>query len=230
LGLIGRSFCGGQKSRELPTVSEEPADISDGRNQNDPNTWTVETIMHQRALPPQPDGTPRAVLILFVWLVPVLAFSDYSIPVDESSGRISSRPYLRVAAAPTLRFAEAPPPPDLTTHQPAGAPPKLEASAAPATEPTADRPAVAKAESISADVTVSPVKNTVQVTGEVAKPEKEKPSGPAPAPILPDDTRPRVRPEDFLPYFTFPGSSTLDAPTAPAPGRQPPSSATYRQQ
>ena len=80
------------------------------------------------------------------------------------------------------------------------------------------------------------------------------PSGPAPKPnssgkrpaaknqptsILPDDTRPTVSPEDFLPYFQLPGSRRqngevnvivpLGALTAPPSAPLPPSTATYRQ-
>jgi hypothetical protein len=55
---------------------------------------------------------------------------------------------------------------------------------------------------------------------------------------LPDDTRPTIRPEDFLPYFQIPGSArhpadvTLLVPVpsaAPAPASLTPSSATYTQ-
>jgi len=57
-----------------------------------------------------------------------------------------------------------------------------------------------------------------------------------PAPILIDDLRPTVRPEDFLPFFLLPGTHSGDTATtivvpvprqAPAPGTQPPSSATF---
>ena len=54
--------------------------------------------------------------------------------------------------------------------------------------------------------------------GEPAPPISAKPIPPA---ILPDDTRPRVRAEDFLPYFRIPG--------VPVPAQLPPSSATYTQ-
>ena len=59
-----------------------------------------------------------------------------------------------------------------------------------------------------------------------------------PAPILPDDSRPSVRPEDFLPYFQFPGSGSNAGgvtvivpvpPSLPTPASQVPSSATYIQ-
>ncbi|WP_415908155.1 hypothetical protein [Oleiharenicola sp. Vm1] len=64
-------------------------------------------------------------------------------------------------------------------------------------------------------------------------------SGKPPATILPDDTRPKVRAEDFLPFFQFPGSApangdvTVVAPVpnaAPGAAPLPASSATYRQQ
>ena len=47
------------------------------------------------------------------------------------------------------------------------------------------------------------------------------PAKPTSAPIIPDDVRPAVRAEDFLPYFQIPGAA------APAP--LPPSTATYTQ-
>jgi hypothetical protein len=68
-------------------------------------------------------------------------------------------------------------------------------------------------------------------------PPPAKPAGPRS--ILPDDTRPSVKPEDFLPFFQIPGTakapgeasliipaSALVAPTA---SPIPPSSATYTQ-
>lgn len=60
-----------------------------------------------------------------------------------------------------------------------------------------------------------------------------------PAAILPDDTRPSVRPEDFLPYFQVPGAAKsanevnvimpANIFTPPAAAPLPPSSATYTQ-
>jgi hypothetical protein len=56
--------------------------------------------------------------------------------------------------------------------------------------------------------------------------------------MIPDDARPTIRAEDFLPYFQIPGSAqqpsdvTLLVPaarSAPAPAAIPPSSATYTQ-
>ena len=59
-----------------------------------------------------------------------------------------------------------------------------------------------------------------------------------PLPILHDELRPQVRPEDFLPYFQVPGSATQSGAVipgaytprgAPEPAPLPPSSATYTQ-
>ena len=65
----------------------------------------------------------------------------------------------------------------------------------------------------------------------------EAPTKSGPAAILPDDGDPRVRPEDFLPFFQFPGgrpgqseTTVAQPPTAPAPGQIPPSSATYHEE
>jgi hypothetical protein len=61
---------------------------------------------------------------------------------------------------------------------------------------------------------------------------------PPPAAILPDDVANKVRPEDYLPYFQFPGvdspSNDVNAPgQAPAsqsaPKTLPPSSASYQE-
>src|SRR5438105_5165193 len=73
-----------------------------------------------------------------------------------------------------------------------------------------------------------------------AEPKSAKPDEPTapaakPKPILPDDTRPRLRSQDFLPLFRFPGAGgpsedvTPAVPAPPAPGTLPPSSATYTQ-
>jgi hypothetical protein len=53
--------------------------------------------------------------------------------------------------------------------------------------------------------------------------------------ILPDDTHPSTRAEDFLPFFQFPSGKDVtvavppSAARAPAPGHLPASSATYQQ-
>ena len=58
-----------------------------------------------------------------------------------------------------------------------------------------------------------------------------------PVPILPDDTRTEIKPEDVLPFFQFPNGSDstavalpLTVPQQPAANTVPTSTATYRQQ
>lgn len=134
-----------------------------------------------------------------------------------------SRPYLTVIAVPPFRFAEPAPPPDLSAHPPAGAPPQP-----PATARTPATPADAPSAAASAGPDAS--------AASASTPAADATGAEHPAPlqkILPDDTRPKVRPEDFLPFFQFPGAGQprlTAAPAPPVPGTLPPSSATYQQQ
>ena len=172
-------------------------------------------------------GAPRTVFALFLWLAPVMAISAPTNLSDDPGGRILSRPYLLVTGIMSLRFAEPPPPPDLTTRLPAGAPATLltadappESASAAKSVTAADKPAEAGAAKAAAGASTDP-------TGPA---ERDKATAAIPPSIIPDDTRPKVKAEDFLPFFQFPGSPTNDAPVSPPPGRQPPSTATYRQQ
>lgn len=201
--------------------------------------------MTSRAQPSRPPVAPWASLrLLLACLLPVGANSGPAVaPEPVRSAR--SRPYLTTLGAPQLRFAQAVPPPDLTVHRVAAPPlPPTEeigqantAAAATAFGAIEAMPGPPPAES-SPDTgplppELGPVPESVHL---VAPPAATKPP---PVSILPDDTRQKVRAEDFLPYFQFPGSghgrSELSVivpvpPTPPAPGTQPPSSATYRQQ
>ncbi len=133
-------------------------------------------------------------------------------------------PYLRITGALALRFsAPPPPPPDLTTKPAASAPP-FPMSVTPAV--TAPVPTPAPIESVA-----KPVESTPATTTPATQPAPVI-NNPPPA-ILPDDTRPSTRPEDFLPFFQFPGSTSDVSvgvpPRPPVPGQLPPSSATYQQ-
>lgn len=118
-----------------------------------------------------------------------------------------TRAYLQVIGPPPLRFQEAVPPPDLTVRPAAGAPPTPNATAATGPKPAAAPPPAPVA-------TVPPVP-------KLAKAKPPAPVTPVPgdtsdavAPaIIEDEMRPRVRAEEFLPFFQ--------------PGQIPPSSATY---
>jgi hypothetical protein len=93
-------------------------------------------------------------------------------------------------------------------------------------------------EPVKGDVTVVPPISAAAAATTTPETANVVP-GKTPPPILPDDTRPKVRAEDFLPFFQFPGSAsangdvTVVAPvpsSAPTAAPLPASSATYRQQ
>ena len=151
-----------------------------------------------------------ALLVLPAWAIKGTA----PLPVsDLSAQEIPSLPYLRVLGPFPLRFQEVPlPPPDLVTKPVAGGPPQPSAAPAPVTSSTpAASPAV-------------PAPTATAPSSAPAAP----PAATPPAPILPDETRPRVQPEDFLPFFQPPAAPVDAGP--PAANRPLPSSATYRTQ
>ena len=174
--------------------------------------------------PPSPRGGLHRFIRLFSLLLVQHALMPSVIdarsrlpgnPDGDRSSEPASLPYLKVAGAPSLRFRAAPPPPDLTSKPPAAGSP---------------HPAPVKAVSAEPDVTMpaaEPVKVVKDSTPEPTGPVTNKPA----LTILPDDTRSSTRPEDFLPFFQFPGaSSELNAPARPpSQGQLPPSSATYQQ-
>jgi hypothetical protein len=137
---------------------------------------------------------------------------------DSSDG--ASRPYLKVAGARPLRFSAAPRPIPL-----------IQAKVAVAAEPpqpltTAESP-VHPAPSTPVTETTEPVAAQPNVP---TTPANDKPA----LSILPDDTHPSTRAEDFLPFFQFPaGDVTVVVPASAAkpatPAQLPVSSATYQQ-
>jgi hypothetical protein len=227
----------------LQEIPPEP--INRVANQTDPQSWTVSTEMKYHEAPPNTAKLRRVGSCLPFLLLPAfLPKSDSTLSAmpPDATGRKSevpsqrnTHPYLAMIGAPPLRFQELAPPPDLATRPPGGAPP------IPVTGPDVVRPAAP-----ANPVAPAPVTPTPAVAPVPAPPPPEKnppaqppsPRKPPPAAIIPDDT-PKVRAEDFLPFFQFPanGAAPADvtvvaplAPSAPLPPRQPPSSATYRQQ
>lgn len=136
-------------------------------------------------------------------------------------------PYLPAVGAPALRFRAETPPPDLVARPVAAAAPPL--------------PALSRTESSVALANAAAAQSASTPAATDSHPGETNGNPPvklAPLPILPDETRPQVRPEDFLPFFQIPGSATQPGgviplgPTvrsAPAPAPLPPSSATYSQ-
>jgi len=178
---------------------------------------------------PRPAGARRAGIRLALSLFPVVALSSASIAPETGWSRPRSRPYLTAVAAPPLRFAAPLPPPDLSVRPPAGGPlPPVETPEAAGVAAVQPGPDAAKAAATA----------SVPEVDAAPAPAEVKPPTPPPS-ILPDDLRTKVRPEDFLPFFQFPGSGSNPndvtvvmpaVPAPPVPGTQPPSSATYKQQ
>ena len=184
-------------------------------------------------LPPSP--SPRGGLHRIVRLLSLLLLQHALAPsiidahvrsrlpskrVDNPTSDGDSLPYLKVISALPLRFKAPPPPPDLTSKPPASAPPPPPPAAVAALSST-------PAPTVPANQPVD--KSDDSTASQPGTATRNSPSG-----ILPDDTRPSTRPEDFLPYFQFPNgdvtnTGSASVPRPPAPGQLPPSSATYQQ-
>jgi len=192
--------------------------------------------MNYREPPSLPVGARRALRCFSLLLLPALApKAGHSLPNSATAAEPAdapgpdSVPYLPIVGAPPLRFQRATPPPDLVTRPPAAAAPPLPASPVP--EPVA----------IAANIDPAPAITALPPgprAPEVAATEPNPPARPAATAILPDDIRPAVRTEDFLPYFQLPGSGRLPGEVnVIVPGTfnpsatptLPPSSATYTQ-
>ena len=199
--------------------------------------------MNHREPPSLPTGVRRALRCLSLLLLPVLAPEAAPAlprhrqafgPGADGPGS-DSLPYLTFVGAPPLRFQKATLPPDVIARPSAGAPP------VPALTPTELAVALANADAArSATTSARPPEEapSPDIKAET-KPPAPAPTKPVPAAIMPDDMRPSVRPEDFLPYFQIPGSAKAsgearvimpaNAFTPPASTPLPPSSATYTQ-
>lgn len=195
-----------------------------GAFQPEEPSWTLET-QPQSPAPSDPRAGARGFgYFLAIWLLPGTALC-IQLPFTEPKSTNHSRPYLLVVGPPALRFQEAlEPQPDLSTRPPAGAPPHPIGKAA--TVATREEPRRGEPPALSPASAAPP---------QDPAPAPAPDGSPSPAAILPDEIRPKVRPEDFLPYFQFPQSGAnpedvSSVPTPPVPGKQPPSTATYRQQ
>jgi hypothetical protein len=183
---------------------------------------------HQRHMPP---GANRALRCLSLLLL-VLAFQRETAAMPrlfEPRTRVldaNPRGYLSAVGAPSLRFQE---PAALSPADPASSAHLPDVTAAAHSTEPAGTPTLTAA---------TPAVVDDPATGE-PKPEKTTAPKNKPSPqIIPDDTRPAVHPEDFLPYFQFPspgnGAGNLNVivpvPREPATAAAlPPSSATYTQ-
>jgi hypothetical protein len=194
--------------------------------------------MNHREPPLSPADTHGKRLGLLLGLLLALASTGgqaqtraYSIALVVH--RTEAIPYLQAMGAPPLRFQEAALPlhPAPSAPAPANTPP-------PATTTAETSPSTGLETAPDSVATTDPVNPTGLDPIPPANPETSTAPAKSPAPILPDDARPPIRAEDFLPYFQIPGSARTPAdvtllvpvPKAPpAPGTLAPSSATYQQ-
>ena len=191
--------------------------------------------MNHRVKPPRA-GMRWAGLFLALVLPPLVTGESHNIvfPILGAVGswlpqsRRAPHSYLVLVGPPPLRFLEgnvAPP-----RNVPANPPPP---------PPSSLRPSLDQSSILS--ILLAP--GWQPPVTSAAKPERNsrpaaQPSSdaqPATPPILPDDGGTGVHPEDFLPFFQFPGAAgpgATDSSAAlpSAPGRLPPSTAIYHQE
>lgn len=198
--------------------------------------------MNHREPPHLSAGARRALRSLSLLLLPALtseiapalARQQTVAGQEQDAPRSASLPYLTVVGAPALRFQRSTPPPDLVTRPAAAAPP------VPPLTPTEATVALANAAAAQSAARTARAHDEVPVTEiKVETPPPAAPAKPTPKAILPDDARPAVRPEDFLPYFQVPGSARQTGEVnvvvpVPAPANNgsipvAPSTATYTQ-
>lgn len=141
-------------------------------------------------------------------------------------------PYLAALGPLPLRFAR--PGPEPTEEPPA--PPEPKPVAPPALPPAVvKKPEDATPETLPDTPAAGDKDKPTETPGQAPKPEPES-FQPA-LPILPDDTKRELHPEDVLPFFRYPNASgdnrvevVVPITNNPSqPNRPPPSSATFQQ-
>jgi hypothetical protein len=192
--------------------------------------WTVISSMNHREPTSVPRGTGQALPCLALLLLPILALSrawsrpNLSTPIST----VGPTGYLAAIGAPSLRFREAMPPPDLVMRPAGSAPPKI------ISEESAGHPDVLVYTSPTPSLAPGSTSPANAATPAASDPESAAHQM-TPPPILRDELQHQARPEDVLPFFQIPtaqsGDVNLIVPgmrsNAPAP--LPQSSATYTQ-
>jgi hypothetical protein len=188
----------------------------------------VRRALHSLSLLLLPIAAPKTVSAL------THAHGGVDRPVGSGEDQ-APLPYLPVIGAPALRFQAAPPPPDLTSRPAAAAPPVPALSLTETTVAQANL-AAARPTSPAGPAPATPTEPPPETAKTARTPNAS--GKPVPPSILPDDSQPSVRPEDFLPYFQVPGAgrqpgevNVIMPAVRGASGSisAPPSSATYTQ-
>jgi hypothetical protein len=174
-------------------------------------------------------GARRAFHCLSLLLLPALVPSGMAEgsrprPSEDLAANfqeVEQSPYLPFLGPPPLRFHDPAPPPDVSARPAAAAPPLPHLTQAESSVVMANS---AAANSVSGH-------RTTESRPEEPIAAPADPDRTAPVPILKDTVRPQVSAEDFLPYFLIPGTQRTvgTVPSAPEPGKLPPSSSTYTQ-
>jgi hypothetical protein len=128
--------------------------------------------------------------------------------------------YLAIVGPPPLRFQDAPAPPPYELEPTPAGPALIEDMV---TQPPPQHPTPVATNLPLAD----------GLPAEPVQTHRAQLQADEPAPIIPDDLRREVRPEDVIPYFQFPRNRVrvgVPIPPQPSGPSLPPSSATYQQQ
>jgi hypothetical protein len=155
------------------------------------------------------------------WAMTCRAGTRYLVEFGEKGVQVqpaqASEPYLCTIGAPPLRFRETIRLPEPEDTKPVATRPTDSSKASKANPPgpqaTASAPAPKAPEAVV----------TEAHSGNPAGSDAGQPS------IIPDEMRPRVRTEEFLPFFQLPGPGGAAVPPAQPPASPPRSSATYEQ-
>jgi hypothetical protein len=186
--------------------------------------------MNHREPPQVPQGMRRDGHFLTLLLIaaatgtaPLLAHAGLELYIVQTGSVTPPSGYLPLHGAPPLRFA--------TLIVPATPAAALSASEPSKAAMSATTPAGTA--SHTSDVMLP---HTLAAHPADTTPAASSPDKPAPLSILPDEMRPQVRPEDFLPFFQIPGTHgnpdvTVVVPIQGQPAQPAPqtSSATYLQ-
>jgi len=220
--------------RDLSQANRRSCRYTLGQNQENPPPWTsFHDIMNHLDPPHLPVDLCWRLHVAALLLLPTMA-QTHSHATGRSGGQ-DSTPYLLAVGHSPLRFRDEELPSALPKRPPAGAPPAPNERANATSADSGKSPDVIPAPADAAAV-LSPSPGLPPEAGRPNAPPASQP--PAPSAIIPDDSRPVVRPEDFLPFFQLPGSTgspggfTVIAPvpaSAPAPAALPPSSASFTQ-
>jgi hypothetical protein len=218
---------------QFPSRSYLRDRFKESANQNHPLKWNISPFMPCRfpTTPPRGGATPALCRLVLALLHLTVIATAHAAHQTLAIPKPVSRPYLASISSPALRFVEANSAPPMMVKPVAGGPPVVANAPEVAEVNLANNQAAAS----TPPMPMEPAQPIPPAEGKSAKADEPATQAAKPKPILPDDTRPKLQSQDFLPLFRFPGSGgpsedvTPAVPAPSAPGTLPPSSATYTQ-